>query len=142
MDNNNLGRRQKADSKHEVEIAETRDQYRVVITKEANEAIGGVAALVNADFAAGEVTKSDIANYVFINLSRLLSDSDFKILRAQHFDPKRALSALLKSSDGLPEELQKTLRTLCGIGDTPKKRTLKPNSELSTTATVENPAAA
>ncbi len=138
MDNSsNLGRRKNRDQKLETENCETRDQHRVVITKDANEAIDLLVASVNEEFEAGEITKSDIANYVFLNLPRFILESDIKILRAQHFNPKKALTSLLKGKNGIPEELQKTLRAMCGIGDTPKKKLAKPSPELSTVPIVD-----
>ncbi len=102
--------------------SEGQDQFRVVITKEANSGLEEAVINVNKGFESGLVARSDIANYVFLNLTRLLTEADLKALRAQYFDAKKVMSTLLRSSEDLPEEVQKALRIACGIAESPKRR--------------------
>lgn len=48
------------------------DQYRFVITKEANQSIEQLVKIINSGFDAGAVTKSDVANYLLLKLSRFI----------------------------------------------------------------------
>lgn len=105
-----------------------REQYRVVINGEANEVLESATKSVNDGFSEGMILKSDIANYVFLNLKKYLDESDFKKLRCLHFDDKKVLTSILKNSDeqnDLPEEIKKALREHYGIIEKDKKRGLK-----------------
>ena len=111
-------------------VLEGRDQYRVVILSEANACLEVLATKVNDGFETGAVTKSDVANFVFLNLARLISDADVRAIRAIHFDDKKMLGSLLKTETELPEDLKKLIRAHFGVGDKEKKRPLRTNSEL------------
>ncbi len=76
--------------------------------------------------------RSDIANYVFLQLERLLSESDFKALRTLHFKEKRVLASILRAHDDLPEDIKKALRAHYGIQDKDKKKMSKAQAEIST----------
>lgn len=113
-----------------------KDQCRVVISVEANGIVEKMVGIVNDGFSAGLITKSDVANYVFVNLEKYLNDSDFKNLRSIHFDDKKVLASILKNVDGendLPEEIKKALREHYGITEKDKKRSLK-QSQISPTS--------
>lgn len=56
----------------------------------------------------GAASKSDIANYVFINLQKYFLDADIKVLRTAHFDDKKVLSLMLRNEDDLPDDLKKS----------------------------------
>lgn len=116
----------------------TQEQFRVVIAKEANDCLESIVKKVNHGLEDGAVNRSGIANYVFQNLSRLLTDADLKSLRAQHFDERKALGSILKSNDELPEEVKKALRDYYGISEIGKKRSVRASVELSTEASVDN----
>jgi len=136
-----LGKKKKSTKVGSETIQDSKDQYRVVITKDANTYLEELVASINVGLDAATVTRSDIANYLFCNLSRFISDSDIKALRAQHFDAKKALTAMLRSTDELPEEVQRALRLACGISDLVKKRSAKGQADLSTESPVDNPVA-
>jgi hypothetical protein len=104
---------------------------RVVIEKEANQSLEAVAAKVNAGFEAGSVSRSDVANYIFLHLEKLISESDIKAIRALHFNEKKVLASILRGQDNLPEEVKKALRAHYGILDKDKKKTAKPQAEMS-----------
>lgn len=110
---------------------EGQEQYRIVIEKEANDCLERIVAKANQGFENGAVNRSGIANYVFQNLAKLLSDADLKAIRALYFDDKRVLGTILKSDEDLPEELRRALREYYGISDGAKKRALRAAPELS-----------
>jgi len=120
------------------EGARNQDQHRIVIAKEANHSIDQLVKNINSGFDAGAVSKSDVANYLLMNLSRLIVESDIRAIRAQHFDAKKVLATFLKSSEELPEEIQRVLKASCGILDTTKKRSTKGADDLSTFPSVDN----
>ena len=123
----NTGKRKMQAAK---DVVENQDQYRVVIDKEANQSLEAVAAKVNSGFDAGSVTRSDIANYVFMQLEKLISESDVKAIRTLHFNEKKVLASILRGQDDLPEEIKKALRAHYGILDKDKKKS-KPQVEIS-----------
>lgn len=116
------------------------DQYRVVITKDANEGLESAIAKTNRGFDGCTLSRSDIANFVFKNLNRLLSDSDIKALRSLHFDDKKILHSIIKSDIELPEEVRRALREHFGVTDSGKRRPLR-SVELSTASDVDIAAA-
>jgi hypothetical protein len=117
---------------------EEREQNRVVITRDANAAIEEMARTVNLGFDGSTISKSDIANYMFLNITKLISESDIKAIRTLHFDERRVLGSLLRAENELPEELKKAIRAHYGISDKEKKKNLRPHMELSTEAAVDN----
>lgn len=112
--------------------------FRVVISKESNEALESALGRCNGDFDSGAITKSDIANYIFQNMSKVFSETDVKNLRAVHFDEKKVLGSILRTNTDLPEELRKAIRAHYGIPDKEKKRTSRAAVELSTEKAVDN----
>ena len=113
-----------------------RESSRVVITNEANMALEQVVKKVGEGFYSA-ITKSDVANFVFLNLDRLISDADIKAIRGLHFDDKKVLGSLLKNDDDLPEDLKKAIRSYYGISEKEKKKTTRALSDLSTDAPVD-----
>jgi ribosome-binding protein aMBF1 (putative translation factor) len=106
----------------------SQEQFRVVISDEANEQLESYWKIANEGKEPVELSKSDLANYLFCNLNRLLNDSDIKTLRAQHFDERKVLKNILKNSNEeseLPAELKRALREHYGINDKDKKRIVK-----------------
>ncbi len=106
-------------------------QFRVVITKEANGELEKYLKKAGEGKEPIDLTKSDLANYVFCNLSKFLTEADLKTLRSLHFDERRVLQSLLKQSneDGeLPPELKRVIREFYGIGEKEKRRAIKATS--------------
>lgn len=115
------------------------DSFRVVISQEANEQLEKIVTKILNGFSGGSITKSDVADYVFINLTRMLNESDFKTIRSLHFDDKKMLGTLLKNDDELPEDLKRALRNHYGVVEKEKRRYLRSQNDLSTDAHVDNP---
>lgn len=108
--------------------------FRVVISKESNEALESALSRCADGFDAGEFTKSDIANYVFQNLSKFFSEADVKNLRAAHFDEKKMLGSILRTDADLPEDLRKAIRAHYGVDDKEKKKSSKKTDPLPAVA--------
>ncbi len=131
MENEILEKKEKGkEEKTKKEGSKTGDstQYRVVIGVEANTELERYLGKASEGKEPVDITKSDLANYVFCNLSRFLSESDLKSIRCQHFDERRVLQSLLKqASDGteLPEELRKAIRDHYGLNDREKRKSPK-----------------
>lgn len=107
------------------------DVFRVVISKESNEALESVLSRCTDGFDAGTLTKSDVANYILQNVNKFFQDSDVKNLRAMHFDEKKVLGTILRTEADLPEELRKAIRAHYGINDREKKRAIRPSEATS-----------
>lgn len=114
------------------------DVFRVVISKESNEALESAVSRCADGFDSGAITKSDIANYIFQNMGKFFSETDVKNIRAAHFDEKKVLGSILRTDTDLPEELKKAIRAHYGIPDKEKKRTSRAAAELSTEKAVDN----
>ena len=108
--------------------------FRVVISKESNEALESTLSRCADGFDAGEFTKSDIANYVFQNLSKFFSEADVKNLRAAHFDEKKMLGSILRTDADLPEDLRKAIRAHYGVDDKEKKKSSKKTDSVPAVA--------
>lgn len=108
--------------------------FRVVISKESNEALESAVSRCAEGFDAGEFTKSDIANYIFQNLSKFFSEADVKNLRVAHFDEKKMLGSILRTDADLPEELRKAIRAHYGVDDKEKKKSSKKTDSLPSVA--------
>ncbi|MGE3759089.1 MAG: hypothetical protein AB7H97_15105 [Pseudobdellovibrionaceae bacterium] len=128
----------KKNSKKKEASLSTGEVFRVVISKEANEALESALGRCTDGFDTGAITKSEVANYVFQNLNRFFQDSDVKALRAANFDDKKVLSSILKTDDDLPDELKKAIRAHYGIADKEKKRAIRSAQDLSTDSAVDN----
>lgn len=119
---------------------ERADVFRVVISGDANLLLEKTVEQICKGFG-NSISKSDVANYVFMNLNRFISEADVKAIRGMHFDDKKVLSSLLKTDDDLPEELKRAIRAHYGLTDREKKRTSRTPSDLSTEPSVDNPSA-
>lgn len=103
-------------------------QFRVVINEEANAQLEAFVRQAGEGEEPVAISKSDLANYVFCNLSRFLSESDLKHLRSQYFDEATVLKGLvkkLKNENDLPQEIKRALRDYYGVSDREKKRPSK-----------------
>lgn len=121
------------------------EQYRVVISKEANEALEELTRKTNNGFLGGEVTKSDVANLIFLNSLKSFSENDVKTLRNLHFDEHKMLKALLRGANkesDLPDEIRKALREHYGLNEQSKRRSHRAPLEISTEKNVDNSSAA
>lgn len=108
--------------------------FRVVISKESNEALESAVSRCAEGFDAGTFTKSNIANYIFQNVSKFFSDADVKNLRAAHFDEKKMLGSILRTDADLPEELRKAIRAHYGVDEKEKKKSSKKTDSLPSVA--------
>nr|BFD68043.1 hypothetical protein HAGR004_30650 [Bdellovibrio sp. HAGR004] len=108
--------------------------FRVVISKESNEALESAVSRCAEGFDAGEFTKSDIANYIFQNLNKFFSEADVKNLRVAHFDEKKMLGSILRTDADLPEDLRKAIRAHYGVDDKEKKRSSKKTDSFPSVA--------
>lgn len=113
---------------------ETKDekQFRVVITEESNQELENLLIKIKDDNETIEISKSDIANYMFKNLNELLSDADLKVLKNLYFDERKVLQSLLKQSQGkneLPLEIKKMVRDYYGLNEREKKRSSRNSPE-------------
>lgn len=106
--------------------------FRVVISKESNEALASAVSRCAEGFDAGTFTKSDIANYISQNVSKFFSDADVKNLRAAHFDEKKMLGSILRTDADLPEELRKAIRAHYGVDE--KEKSSKKTDSLPSVA--------
>lgn len=114
--------------------ASEEDQYRVVISREANEALELMTKRTNDGFDGGEVTKSDIANFVFIRYAKEFPEADIKHLRHMYFDEKKVLRALLRKAGdqgALPEDLKRALREHYGLESKDRKTSRKASQDDS-----------
>lgn len=88
-------------------------QFRLVLGKEAIDALDDLVDFVNTGFVAGEVTRADLAGYLFENAKRLLGKSELSKIRNEFFDERKALENLIRDSERvgrLPEELRRLLK--------------------------------
>lgn len=89
------------------------NQFRVVVGKEANDALDELVGIVNEGFTAGSVTKSGLATYLFKNAHRFLKKAEISKIRAEYFDERLALENLVRESEAsgkLPDDLRKLLK--------------------------------
>lgn len=99
--------------KHKPKNSGSQNQFRLVLGREAIEALEASVLVVNDGFLAGSVSKSDLATYLFKNASRFLKPGEIIKIRNEFFDERKALEDLIrKSSESgqLPEELRKLLK--------------------------------
>lgn len=80
----------------------------------------------------GEVTRSDVANFLILERGKIVGEGDIKVLRSLHFDERKMLYALLHQSGRsgeLPEEVRRALRSINGVNEQAKKRPSKTHKE-------------
>lgn len=115
--------------------SQPKEQFRVVINREANEVLENFVAILNEGATTSKISRSDVANYLFSRLERFLKESEIGEIREICFDAKKALEGLLKGGEELPEHLREVLLKHCGIKPTTKE---KRGKKLSTPKIVEN----
>ena len=116
---------EKTEAKSEKEIQE---QVRVVINKEASDALESMLTKVTDGFEAGTITKSDLANWLIMITKESFGDSEVRTLRQLYFDERKILAALLRDSkdqNNIPESLKRAIRDHYGLSDHGKRRPQK-----------------
>jgi hypothetical protein len=108
------------------------DQYRVVINRDAQIGLEGAVRRVGENYEGGIIDRSGVANYVFMNLARLISETDIKAMRHLYFNETMVLNTLTRKAlkDGnLPEDLKRALREHYGIIDRERKGSSSRNAK-------------
>ena len=116
-----------------------KEQFRVVINREANEGLERFVETLAAGSESSKISKSDLANYVFCRLEKFLGATEIAEIRSIFFDAKKALEGILKGANGsdeLPDELRQALLKHCGI----KAATKEKRARKSTSSNVDNSA--
>lgn len=88
-------------------------QFRLVLGKDAIEALEQMVSVVNTGFTAGQVSKVDLATYLFKSAHRFLKKAEVLKIRNEFFDERVALKNLIRDSETsgkLPEDLVKMLK--------------------------------
>lgn len=102
-----------------------KEQFRLVINKAANESLEEIVKIVNSNFSCGEITKSNIAEWILSNLNGSLAKSEIRKIQEFYIDEKKMLQDLLKGSvsqgNELPEEIKKALKEHFGFSTKSKK---------------------
>lgn len=101
------------------------EQHRVVISAAANSLLEQARLKIINGAEDVELSKSDLANYVFENIERMLTESDARTLRSDFFDESKFLESLRKrKAEGqeLPPHIRKAIREHLTERDQPKKR--------------------
>lgn len=124
--------------KDEIQKPQPKEQFRVVIDREANDALENIVAKLNQEPGAHKLSKSDVANFVLQRIEEMLGEAEIADIRATYFDPKIALEGILKNGNSLPEEIENALLKHCGIKPTTKEKRAK---KISTPKLVDNPKA-
>lgn len=107
---------------------QAKEQFRVVINREANDALEAFVLDVNSGGDSTQISKSDLANYIFMNLKDLINSGSIDEIRALYFDAKKALEGILKGATkgkDLPENLRDAILKHCGIKSPMRERRTK-----------------
>lgn len=126
MDNNNINgidRSRDVKDRGGRKVSRGRGSSRVVISNEANFELEKMVGRVSDGYSAGKITKSDLANYMFLNIDKLISESDLKSLKELHFDDKMILSTLLKRPSEIPKDIKDAIRSHFGVSKAGKRKT-------------------
>lgn len=87
---------------------ESKELFRVVVNREANESLEAVLSKVNTEWDAGKITKPQLVSYILKRFESKLSDKDIQDVRSHHFDKVAYLENLLKrarTTGEMPPEL-------------------------------------
>ena len=85
-----------------------KEVFRVVVSREANDATDAVLTKVNADWEAGKVTKPQLVSFILQRFQAKLSEKDIQEIRSHYFDKVVYLEGLLKrarETGQMPPEL-------------------------------------
>jgi len=118
MDINNLEEEKKKNRngiENQVQKKSKREQsqFRLVLGKDAIEALEQMVSVVNTGFTAGQVSKVDLATYLFKSAHRFLKKAEVLKIRNEFFDERIALKNLIRDSETsgkLPDDLVKMLK--------------------------------
>lgn len=86
----------------------SKELFRVVVSRDANEALEIVLSKVNAEWDAGKVTRPQLVSHILLRFQAKLSERDIQEIRSHHFDKVAYLESLLKrarETGQLPPEL-------------------------------------
>ncbi len=112
-------------SKEVKEKKRTKGQYRVVISKDANKSLEEIVSLVNSDFSCGEITKSNVAEWILSNFNGSIPKADVKKIQESYIDEKKLLQDILKGSTNsdsdIPPEISRALKAHFGFSTKQKK---------------------
>ena len=100
------------------------EQYRVVVNRSSSESLERMLEQVTNGFEAGEVTKSDLTNWLIAKAVEGFGDFEVRTIRHLHFNEKKILASILKNSkteNDLPAELKKAIREHYGLSEPNKK---------------------
>lgn len=119
MDNELLGREEKTSKKPKASLKNKNSEdaavSRVVISKEADDALEVLLTKARDGFDGGEINRSDIVNWLLKNHDKLVGEAEIKLLRSAHFDEMLAwnkLTKLANQSGGLSEDLKAQFKSL------------------------------
>lgn len=111
------------------------EQFRIVINREANLVLEKIVDQVNEGLDSPDVNRSLLANYVFLNLAKYISESDIREIRSLYFDERKALLNIVKSvgaGEDLPEQLSRALKDYLQLSEPSKKKVVKKTKKIST----------
>lgn len=115
----------KENNEYERKSKKPKEQFRVVINKEANDSLEKIVTVVNSDFNCGEINKSNVAEWILSNFKGTLPKTDIKTIQEFYVDEKKMLQDLLKGSTSagkeLPIEIRRALKEHYGFSTKTKK---------------------
>lgn len=106
---------------------------RITITKEADYETDKIVALVNDGFDGGRVSKQDLASWILMNFTVLVSGDFVERVQSEFFNELVRFKNLLKlaqRSGGITPEIRKALKEISEDAAKPKKqkKTLNKNN--------------
>lgn len=88
---------------------------RVVISKEADDALKVLLAKVRDGFDGGYIERSDLVNWILFNHEKLIGESEIRTIRTAYFDEMLAWNGLTKLANqegSLSEDLKSQFKSL------------------------------
>lgn len=123
LDNNNINNT--GDREREQKTEDEPEAHRLTISRMAEQAVLSILDRVNDGFSVGKVNRNNIANWVLVRYSEIVSQDDIKEIRTAHTDEFAALDMVLrraKETGKLPPELSAYLQKQMGQDEIPKKK--------------------
>lgn len=105
------------------------NQYRVLISADANDSVDTLLKKVNEGWDAGKVTKPQLVSWVISKMAKKFSEKELNEVRTAHFDKIAYLESLLKKAKEtgeMPAELNLLAPESISVGKA--KKTSKPDS--------------
>lgn len=102
----------------------TEKEHRIMINAEADEAIAEVLEKVNRDFVGGQLSRSQLVNWVLTRFCGDVSADDIRAIRMDHINEMVLLEHYYrqaKDSGKIDPQVRELIRRLAGIEDTQKK---------------------